>query len=79
MRTYLIAFQRSPEGKTNRGLVYRGKLQAGETLLVHAAAGGVGIAAVQVSCPLSMYSFLLQHFPCADWQGIGCKGDRHCW
>lgn len=30
------------------GLVDRGQLQAGETLLVHAAAGGVGIAAVQI-------------------------------
>ncbi len=30
------------------GLVFRGDLQAGETLLVHAAAGGVGIAAVQI-------------------------------
>jgi len=30
------------------GLVYRGHLQRGETLLVHAAAGGVGLAAVQI-------------------------------
>jgi len=30
------------------GLVYRGNLQPGEDLLVHAAAGGVGIAAVQI-------------------------------
>jgi NADPH2:quinone reductase len=30
------------------GLVYRADLQAGETLLVHAAAGGVGLAAVQI-------------------------------
>jgi NADPH2:quinone reductase len=30
------------------GLVFRAHLQAGETLLVHAAAGGVGIAAVQI-------------------------------
>jgi NADPH:quinone reductase len=30
------------------GLVHRGRLRAGETLLVHAAAGGVGIAAVQI-------------------------------
>jgi len=30
------------------GLVYRAALQPGETLLVHAAAGGVGIAAVQI-------------------------------
>lgn len=30
------------------GLVYRADLQRGETLLVHAAAGGVGLAAVQV-------------------------------
>ena len=29
-------------------LVYRAKLRAGETLLVHAAAGGVGVAAVQI-------------------------------
>ncbi|HXZ85241.1 MAG TPA: NADPH:quinone oxidoreductase family protein [Myxococcota bacterium] len=29
-------------------LVYRASLRAGETLLVHAAAGGVGIAAVQI-------------------------------
>jgi NADPH2:quinone reductase len=30
------------------GLVYRAMLRPGETLLVHAAAGGVGIAAVQI-------------------------------
>jgi NADPH2:quinone reductase len=30
------------------GLVYRAFLQPGETLLVHAAAGGVGLAAVQI-------------------------------
>lgn len=30
------------------GLVYRASLQPGETLLVHAAAGGVGTAAVQI-------------------------------
>lgn len=30
------------------GLVHRAALQAGETLLVHAAAGGVGLAAVQI-------------------------------
>jgi NADPH:quinone reductase len=30
------------------GLVFRARLQAGETLLVHAGAGGVGIAAVQI-------------------------------
>jgi NADPH2:quinone reductase len=30
------------------GLVYRVNLQPGETLLVHAAAGGVGLAAVQI-------------------------------
>ena len=30
------------------GLVFRGQLAAGETLLVHAAAGGVGVAAVQI-------------------------------
>jgi NADPH2:quinone reductase len=30
------------------GLVFRAGLQAGETLLVHAAAGGVGLAAVQI-------------------------------
>ncbi|MGH0036951.1 MAG: NADPH:quinone oxidoreductase family protein [Myxococcota bacterium] len=30
------------------GLVYRADLQSGETLLVHAAAGGVGLAAVQI-------------------------------
>src|SRR5512145_1153571 len=30
------------------GLVHRAALQPGETLLVHAAAGGVGVAAVQI-------------------------------
>jgi NADPH2:quinone reductase len=34
------------------GLVDRGALRAGETLLVHAAAGGVGSAAVQIGCAL---------------------------
>jgi len=31
------------------GLVFRAKLKRGETVLVHAAAGGVGIAAVQIA------------------------------
>jgi len=31
------------------GLVYRGALQRGETVLVHSAAGGVGLAAVQIA------------------------------
>ncbi len=34
------------------GLVYRANLQSEETLLVHAAAGGVGIAAVQIGVAL---------------------------
>ena len=33
-------------------LVHRAALCAGETLLVHAAAGGVGLAAVQIGCAL---------------------------
>ena len=33
---------------SHAGLVLRARLQAGETLLVHAAAGGVGLAAVQI-------------------------------
>ncbi|MEM8609912.1 MAG: NADPH:quinone oxidoreductase family protein [Myxococcota bacterium] len=33
-------------------LVHRANLQAGETLLVHAAAGGVGLAAVQIGAAL---------------------------
>jgi NADPH2:quinone reductase len=35
-------------GTSYTALVYRADLQAGETLLVHAAAGGVGLAAVQI-------------------------------
>ena len=31
------------------GLVYRGALEKGETVLVHSAAGGVGLAAVQIA------------------------------
>jgi len=34
------------------GLVHRANLQAGETLLVHAAAGGVGLSAVQIGVAL---------------------------
>ena len=34
------------------GLAHRGNLQPGETLLVHAAAGGVGLAAVQIGVAL---------------------------
>src|SRR5262249_53766458 len=34
------------------GLVYRANLQPGEALLVHAAAGGVGLAAVQIGSAL---------------------------
>jgi NADPH2:quinone reductase len=35
-------------------LVYRANLLKGETLLVHAAAGGVGVAAVQVPRPVTV-------------------------
>ncbi len=31
------------------GLIYRGQLQKGESVLVHSAAGGVGLAAVQIA------------------------------
>ena len=34
------------------GLVHRARIQPGETLLVHAAAGGVGLAAVQIGVAL---------------------------
>jgi NADPH2:quinone reductase len=34
------------------GLVHRGNLREGETLLVHAAAGGVGLSAVQIGAAL---------------------------
>jgi NADPH2:quinone reductase len=34
------------------GLVHRANLRAGETLLVHAAAGGVGLAAIQIGAAL---------------------------
>jgi NADPH2:quinone reductase len=37
------------------GLVYRTNLQPGETLLVHAAAGGVGLAAVQIGRALGAH------------------------
>jgi NADPH2:quinone reductase len=37
------------------GLVYRGDLREGETLLVHAAAGGVGVAAVQIGRALGAH------------------------
>ena len=35
-------------GTSHVGLAHRGKLQAGETLLVHGAAGGVGLTAVEL-------------------------------
>jgi NADPH2:quinone reductase len=35
-------------------LVFRARMQAGETLLVHAAAGGVGLAAVQIGKALGV-------------------------
>jgi len=37
------------------GLVYRAALRSGETLLVHAAAGGVGLAAVQIGKALGAH------------------------
>ena len=37
------------------GLVHRANLQEGETLLVHAAAGGVGLAAVQIGVALGAH------------------------
>jgi NADPH:quinone reductase len=37
------------------GLVYRARLQPGDTLLVHAAAGGVGLAAVQIGRALGAH------------------------
>lgn len=39
-------------GTSHLGLVHRAKLQAGETLLVHGAAGGVGLAAVEIGALL---------------------------
>jgi NADPH2:quinone reductase len=39
------------------GLVYRANVQPGETLLVHAAAGGVGLAAVQIGRALGARVF----------------------
>ncbi len=35
-------------GTSHLGLVYRARLKAGETLLVHGAAGGVGLTAVEI-------------------------------
>ena len=39
-------------GTSHVGLAHRAKLQAGETLLVHGAAGGVGLAAVEIGALL---------------------------
>jgi NADPH:quinone reductase len=39
-------------GTAHEGLVDRGRLQAGETVLITAAAGGVGSAAVQIAAAL---------------------------
>lgn len=39
-------------GTSHVGLVHRARLQAGETLLVHGAAGGVGLAAVEIGALL---------------------------
>lgn len=38
-----------PYATAHRGLFHRGKVLAGETLLVHGASGGVGLAAVQLA------------------------------
>jgi NADPH2:quinone reductase len=38
-----------PYGTAYRGLFHKARLQAGETVLVHGASGGVGIAAVQLA------------------------------
>ena len=35
------------------GMVHRGRLQAGETVLIHSAAGGVGLAALQIARALN--------------------------
>jgi len=44
---FLIAY-----GTSHVGLVHRARLQPGETLLVHGAAGGVGLAAVEIGALL---------------------------
>lgn len=44
-------------GTSYAALVYRATAAAGETLLVHAAAGGVGLAAVQIGKALGMRVF----------------------
>ena len=36
-------------GTAHMGLTARGRLQAGETVLITAAAGGVGLAAVEIA------------------------------
>lgn len=40
-----------------RGLFLRGRVQTGETLLVHGASGGVGTAAVQLACAAGLRVF----------------------
>jgi NADPH2:quinone reductase len=44
-------------GTADEGLVDRGRLQAGETVLITAAAGGVGSAAVQIAAALGARVF----------------------
>lgn len=41
-------------GTAYQALIHRGRALPGETLLVHGASGGVGIAAVQIACALGM-------------------------
>src|SRR5215831_15819680 len=47
-----VSVDRSSGGTAYQGLVDRGRLHAGETVLITAAAGGVGSAAVQIAAAL---------------------------
>jgi len=58
------------------GLVERGWLQAGETLLVHGAAGGVGLAAVELGAALGAEVFAVVGSD-AKAEAVRAKGATH--
>jgi NADPH:quinone reductase-like Zn-dependent oxidoreductase len=61
-------------GTAHQGLVDRGSLQAGETVLVTAAAGGVGSAAVQIAAALGARPMGVASPPNHDYlRGLGAS------
>jgi NADPH2:quinone reductase len=60
----------------HEALVHLGRLQAGDAVLIHAAAGGVGSAAVQLAHAVGAKVFATVYGPDTWWTGVRGHGGR---